>query len=108
MARLVEQKDEYDGPWIEKKIEWWCPDRTRHRKRHNVVLFGSWDRFEGVHQLDYQGKQIFATNVKLPVGTFVYRFLVDGEDWETHRHAPKTARNGTQYNQIHVAKDEDS
>ena len=103
MARLVEQEDEYEGPRIEKKIEWWCPDR----KRHNVVLFGSWNRFKEAYELDYQGKQIFSCNVKLPLGTYVYRFLIDGEDWETHRDAPKTAKNGTEYNQIHVAEDDE-
>ena len=74
------EEDDYDGPWIEKRIEWKCPDR----KRHNVVLFGSWNRFKGGDELEYQGKQVFACNVKLPLGTYVYRFLIDQEEWETH------------------------
>merc|ERR1712113_536231 len=97
------EEDEYDGPYIEKRIEWKCPDR----KRHNVVLFGSWNRFKGGDELEYQGKQVFACNVKLPLGTYVYRFLIDAEDWETHNGAPKTARNGIEYNQIHVTEDSD-
>jgi len=99
----AEEEDEYDGPWIEKTLEWKCPDR----KRHNVVLFGSWNRFKGGDELDYQGKQIFSCNVKLPLGTYVYRFRIDGEDWETHNNAPKTAKNGTEYNQVHIAEDDD-
>jgi len=98
-----EEEDDYDGPWIEKRIEWKCPDR----KRHNVVLFGSWNRFKGGDELEYQGKQVFACNVKLPLGTYVYRFLIDAEDWETHNSAPKTARNGIEYNQVHVTEDSD-
>ena len=98
-----EEEDEYDGPYIEKRIEWKCPDR----KRHNVVLFGSWNRFKGGDELEYQGKQVFACNVKLPLGNYVYRFLIDAEEWETHNNAPKTARNGIEYNQIHVTEDSD-
>mmetsp|Transcript_9855 Transcript_9855/g.15781 ORF Transcript_9855/g.15781 Transcript_9855/m.15781 type:complete len:266 (+) Transcript_9855:39-836(+) len=98
-----QEEDDYDGPWIEKRIEWKCPDR----KRHNVVLFGSWNRFKGGDELEYQGKQIFACNVKLPLGNYVYRFLIDGEEWETDNKAPKTARNGIEYNQIHVTEDSD-
>ena len=98
-----EQDNDYDGPWIEKRIEWKCPDR----KRHNVVLFGSWNRFKGGNELEYQGKQIFACNVKIPLGTYVYRFLIDGEEWETHNNAPKTARDGIEYNQITIAEDSD-
>ena len=100
---VVEEEDDYDGPWIEKRIEWKCPDR----KRHNVVLYGSWNRFKGGDELEYQGKQVFACNVKLPLGTYVYRFLIDTEDWETHNNAPKTARNGIEYNQIHITEDSD-
>jgi len=97
------EQDEYDGPWIEKRIEWKCPDR----KRHNVVLFGSWNRFKGGDELEYQGKQVFACNVKLPLGTYVYRFLIDQEEWETDYRAGKTARNGIEYNQISVTEDSD-
>ena len=103
MSDQKEEEDEYDGPWIEKRLEWKCPDR----KRHNVVLFGSWNRFKGGDELEYQGKQIFAVTCKLPLGTYVYRFLIDGEDWETHNNAPKTARNGIEYNQIHITEDSD-
>ena len=96
-------EDDYDGPWIEKRIEWKCPDR----KRHNVVLFGSWNRFKVGYELEYQGKQVFACNVKLPYGKYVYRFLIDQEEWETHNFAPKTARNGIEYNQITISEDSD-
>merc|ERR1712129_382124 len=68
---------------------------------------GSWNRFKGGDELEYQGKQIFACNVKLPIGTYVYRFLIDAEDWETHNNAPKTARNGIEYNQIHINEHSD-
>jgi len=103
MAEQKDEEEEYDGPYIDKRIEWKCPDR----KRHNVVLFGSWNRFKGGDELDYQGKQVFACNVKLPLGTYVYRFLIDAEEWETHNNAPKTARNGIEYNQIRVTEDSD-
>ena len=94
---------DYDGPWIEKRIEWNSPDR----KRHNVVLFGSWNGFEGNQELKYQGNQVFACNVKLPLGTYVYRFLIDQEEWETDNVAPKIARNGIEYNQIDITEDSD-
>merc|ERR1712157_627904 len=68
---------------------------------------GSWNRFKGGDELEYQGKQIFACNVRLPLGTYVYRFLIDAEDWETHNNAPKTARNGIEYNQIHINEHSD-
>ena len=99
----MDEQGTYDGPLIETRIEWKCPDR----RRHHVVLFGSWNRFKGGDELEYQGKQIFACNVKLPLGTYVYRFLIDAEDWETHNNAPKTARNGIEYNQIHVNEHSD-
>eukprot|EP01084_Bolivina_argentea_P228274 385587_1 len=103
MAQQKEEEDEYDGPWIERNILWKCPDR----KRHNVVLYGSWNRFTGGDELEYQGKQVFSCNVKLPLGNYVYRFLVDGEEWETDNVASKTARNGIEYNMIHVTDDSD-
>ena len=97
------EEDDYDGPWIEKRIEWKCPER----RRYNVVLFGSWNGFKGGHELEYEGKQIFACHVKLPLGKYVYRFLINQEDWATHFAEPQTTINGIRYNVIMVSEDSD-
>ena len=94
----------YEGPYIDKKFDWKCPDR----KRHNVILFGSWDGFKGSDELQYEGRQIFSITVKLPIGSYVYRFLIDGEEWETNNTVTKTVRDGIEYNTIHVREDGDS
>eukprot|EP01084_Bolivina_argentea_P297215 512020_1 len=97
-----EEVDEYHGPWIEKRIEWKCPDR----RRHNVLLHGSWNGFNGDGiELEYQGKQVFSCNIKLSLGTHTYRFLIDEQVWTTHNLASKTAKNGIEYNQICVTVD---
>ena len=93
-----DEQPEYDGPWIERRIEWKCPDR----KQHDVVLFGSWNRFRGGDELEYQGKQIYAVTAKLPLGNYVYRFMIDGEEWETSNSTAKTVKDGIEYNTIAV------
>lgn len=92
-------------PSIETKFEWRSPDR----KRHNVILFGSWNGFTGEtdHELEYQGCQIFACNIHVPLGTHLYRFFVDNKKWVTHSKAPKTIKNGVEYNQITITTDSD-
>jgi hypothetical protein len=96
--------DAYNGPWIEKRIEWVCDSR-----KQAVELFGSWNGFKGGDELDYQGQNTYAVTVKLPLGNHVYRFLIDGEDWETNHDEAKTIRDGCEYNTISVKeKDEES
>jgi len=89
--------DNYDGPWIEKRIEWTCDSR-----KQSVELFGSWNRFKGGDELEYQGQNTYAVTVKLPLGTYVYRFLIDGEEWETNHDEAKAVRDGCEYNSITV------
>ena len=96
--------DEYDGPWIERRIEWKCPDR----KQHDVVLFGSWSRFEKEEELTYEGKSIYAVTTKLPLGSYEYRFMIDDEEWETNDNAAKTVKDGIEYNTITVKDDNDN
>jgi len=88
---------DYDGPWIEKRIEWPCDSR-----KQAVELFGSWNGFKGGDELEYQGQNTYAVTVKLPLGNHVYRFLIDGEDWETNHDEAKTIRDGCEYNTITV------
>lgn len=109
MASAADEKedefvDSYKGPRIEKRIEWQCPDK----KRHDVVLFGSWDKFTQGHELEYQGQQTYAVVVALPLGDYVYRFLVDSEDWETSNATAKAVRDGYEYNTIRVREGADS
>jgi len=89
--------DNYDGPWIEKRIEWVCESR-----KQSVELFGSWNRFKGGDELEYQGQNIYAVTVKLPLGTYVFRFLIDGEEYETNHNEAKAIRDGVEYNSITV------
>eukprot|EP01083_Nonionella_stella_P086200 239307_1 len=97
---MAQQKE--DGSLIERRIEWKCPDR----KNHTVVLYGSWNRFRGDNKLEYKGKQTFACIVKLPLGTHIYRFKIDGEEWQTDNIMPKHYYPGAAYNQICVAADD--
>ncbi|ETO31641.1 hypothetical protein RFI_05477 [Reticulomyxa filosa] len=48
------------------------------------------------------GQNIYAVTVKLPLGTYVYRFLIDGEEWETNLGEAKAIRDGFEYNTITV------
>lgn len=104
MATMTQQEekekdplDNYDGPWIEKRIEWVCESR-----KQSVELFGSWNRFKGGDELEYQGQNIYAVTVKLPLGTYVFRFLIDGEEYETNHNEAKAIRDGVEYNSITV------
>lgn len=97
--------DDYDGPWVERRIEWKCPDRTAHR----VEVFGSWNRFRYGDPLEYNGKQIYAETAILPLGNYLYRFMIDGEEWATNNATPKTVKDGIKYNTITVEDiDDDS
>jgi len=96
--------DAYDGPWIEKRIEWPCDNR-----KQSVELFGSWNRFKGGDELEYQGQNLYAVTVKVPLGNYVYRFLIDGEEWVTNHDEAKAVRDGDEYNAITVkANDQES
>ena len=97
--------NEYDEANVKKPIEWKNPDRRL--KEHNVMLYGSWDHFTEGTALEYQGRRIYASDVTLPLGTHIYRFLIDAEYWDIHHKAPKTAKNGIEFNQIRVAEDSD-
>jgi len=89
--------DNYDGPWIEKRIEWVCDNR-----KQAVELFGSWNGFKGGDELEYQGHNTYAVTVKLPLGNHVYRFLIDGEEWETNHDDAKAIREGFEYNNLTI------
>jgi len=99
-----EPLDEYDGPWIEKRIEYKADERSRHQ----VVLYGSWNGFRKGEDLEYQGKSIYAVTTKLPLGSYVYRFHIDNTDWETNNETAKTVKDGTEYNTITVKEKEES
>lgn len=88
---------DYDGPWIDKRIEWTCDNR-----KQSVELFGSWNGFKGGDELEYQGQNTYAVTAKLPLGNYVYRFFIDGEEWETNHDQAKTIRDGCEYNTITV------
>ena len=52
--------------------------------------------------LIYLGQNIYAVECKLPLGNYVYRFLIDGDDWETNDDLQKTVKDGVEYNTISV------
>ncbi len=87
---------DYDGPWIETRIEYFSP------RKQSVELFGSWNRFKGGEELEYQGQNTYAIVTKLPLGNYVYRFLVDSEDWETNDDVAKTIKDGVEYNTVSI------
>jgi len=100
----AEPIEEYHGPWIEKRIEY----KAQERSRREVVLFGSWNGFRKGEDLEFQGKATYATTIKLPVGSHVYRFFIDNADWETNNETAKTIKHGIEYNTITVKEKEES
>jgi len=96
--------EEYNGPWVEKRIEY----KADKQSRHEVVLFGSWNGFRKGEDLEYQGKSIYAVTTKLPLGSYVYHFHIDNTDWETNNETAKTVKDGTEYNTITVKEKEES
>jgi len=99
-----DKQEIYAGPWIEKRIEY----KTNDDKRHEVILFGSWNGFRQGEELEYQGKQVYFAIIKLPVGSWVYRFQIDKEDWETNNETAKTIKDGVEYNTMPIKEKEDS
>eukprot|EP01084_Bolivina_argentea_P098825 177652_1 len=75
-------------------------------RRHNILIFGSWNRFKKGEELEYQGRQIFATSIALPCGTHYYRFLIDEEKWIISYNVPIIVKHGIEYNNIHVTEDD--
>jgi len=71
-------------------------------------LFGSWNGFRQGEELEYQGKQVYFAIIKLPVGSWVYRFQIDKEDWETNNETAKTIKDGVEYNTMPIKEKEDS
>ena len=96
-----QKKEEYDGPWIEKTIEW----KRSDKELHTVALYGSWNKFKGDGELDYQGMDLFSIKCKLPLGTYLYRFLIDNKDWTINNNAPTTVRMDIKYNKINVTQE---
>jgi len=88
----------YNGPWIEKRIEY----KANDRKHHEIILFGSWDGFRQGEELERQENQIYFVTMKLPLGSWVYRFQIDNEDWETNNETAKTIKDGVEFNTITV------
>jgi len=99
-----EPQEEYKGPWIEKRIEY----KAHERNRREVVVFGSWNGFRKGEDLEYQGKTTYAVTIKLPLGSHVYRFLIDNTDYETNNETAKTIKHGIEYNTITIKEKEES
>jgi hypothetical protein len=107
MTELLENEmvvETYNGPWIEKRIEY----KPNDQKHHEVVLFGSWNGFRKGEELERQGRQIYNITTKLPLGCYVYRFQIDKEDWETNNETAKTIKDGVEFNTVTIKEKEDS
>eukprot|EP01084_Bolivina_argentea_P137429 242022_1 len=85
-----------DSLQVETLFEWKSSDDTKH----NVELFGSWNSYAGGDQLEFQGNRIFACKINVPLGSHMYRFLVDTKKWEINTDASESLISG--YNQITV------
>jgi len=99
----IEVQDIYSGPWIERRIEY----KVNDDKHHEIIAFGSWNGFRESVELERQGNQIYAFIIKLPLGSWVYRFQVDKQDWETNDETAKTIKNGIEFNTITIKEKEE-
>eukprot|EP01084_Bolivina_argentea_P073179 132796_1 len=81
--------------------------RSIDRKRHHITVFGSWNGFKGNEELEYCGRQIYTIILKLPIGIYHYRFLIDDEKWATNFFENTLIINTCKYNQIEVKQDQD-
>jgi len=99
----IDPQETYNGPWIEKRIEY----KANNDKYHEVIVFGSWNGFRKSEELERQGKRVYAATLKLPLGSWVYRFQVDKEDWETNNETAKTIKDGVEFNTITIKEKND-
>jgi len=99
----IDIQETYNGPWIEKRIEY----KAHDHKHHQIMVFGSWNGFRKAEDLEYQGKQIYAATIKFPLGAWLYRFQIDNEDWETNNETAKTVKDGVEFNTISIKEKED-
>jgi len=99
----IDVQEIYSGPWIEKRIEY----KANNDKHHEVIMFGSWNGFRQGEEMERHGKQIYAATIKLPLGSWVYRFQLDKEDWETNNETAKTIKDGIEFNTVTIRERND-
>jgi hypothetical protein len=99
----IDVQEIYSGPWIEKRIEY----KANNDKHHEVIMFGSWNGFRQGEEMERHGKQIYAATIKLPLGSWVYRFQLDKEDWETNNETAKTIKDGIEFNTVTIKERDD-
>jgi len=99
----IDVQEIYSGPWIEKRIEY----KANNDKHHEVIMFGSWNGFRQGEEMERHAKQIYVATIKLPLGSWVYRFQLDKEDWETNNETAKTIKDGIEFNTVTIKEKED-
>jgi len=57
--------------------------------------------------LDYQGQNIYGIEVNVPLGNYVYRFLIDGEEYETDNNLAKKIVDGVEFNTLNVRENDE-
>eukprot|EP01084_Bolivina_argentea_P266585 452185_1 len=95
---MTEDDSDEDQPVYATIIEY----KSIDKEQKVVQLFGSWDRFIGHTELEYQGKQIFAVVAFIPAGIHHLRFLINGKKWDTNFFCNNIVVNGIKYNLIEV------
>jgi len=88
---------------LKKRIEY----KTNDRNHHEVIVYGSWNGFRKGEELEYQGKQTYIATIKFPLGSWIYRFQIDKEDWETNNETAKTIKDGVEFNTISIKEKDD-